>query len=64
MLKRHLDGDPFMRFCYPRLKHELRLSDWWAERKPLLRLCREVLRKRFLPERVPRFKDPRRGTGK
>mgnify|MGYP002520982152 CR=1 FL=1 len=64
MLKRHLDGDPYMRFCWNKLHHELTLADWWAERKPFLRRYRNKLRDLFMPNRIPRFKDPRKGTGK
>lgn len=63
MLRRHLVHDAFLDFAWENLHPQLRLSDWIAERKAVLRAGRNALRKLFHVNRVPRFKDPREGSG-
>ena len=63
MLKHHLAHNTYLDFSWANLRNQLRLSDWIAEHKAVLRAGRNALRKLFHVNRVPRFKDPREGSG-
>lgn len=64
LLKSHLMNSVFAEASWKILKSEVRLSDYWAERKSILRAIRTKIRKIFGINYAPVFKDMRKGTGK
>ncbi len=64
LLKRHLGKSPHAIFAWKKFKHEFTFADWWSQRKEILRRMRMDIRRLFMTNKPPRFKDPRKGTGK
>ncbi len=64
LLENHLLGSPVAQFAWSKFKQELTFADWWSQRKAILRRMRTVIRSPFMANRIPYFKDPRKGSGK
>lgn len=64
MLKKRLIDPAFVDLSWKVMKKEVKLSDYWAERKAVFRWIRNKIRNIFGIQHAPIFKDPRQGTGK
>ncbi len=63
-MKCKLHRSPYANFAWEKMKREIKLADWWSQRKEILRRMRMDIRRLFMTNKPPRFKDPRKGTGK